>query len=239
MINGKKILAIIPARSGSKGVLNKNIKYINKKPLIAWTIIESLKSKYIDKIVVSSDSKKILKISQKYGNIDIHCRPKKLSKDKSKITDVIKNTLIYFSNYEYIVLLQPTSPLRNMIIIDKCLKKVIKQNINSAASITKVTKNINWFFKLKKNNKGILPLKNIFPNDTNRQAAENYYQFSGDFYIIKKKWFLKNYKIVHKNTLVTYIKNDLTIDIDNDDDFKKATKLQKKKLLKYGGRGKN
>ena len=152
MINKKKILAIIPARSGSKGLPNKNIKKLIDKPLIAWTLEEALKSKYIDEIIVSSDSKKILDISKKYKNIIQHLRSKKLSQDNTKIVDVILNILISYKEYDYIVLLQPTSPFKKINDIDLCLRKTIKQNYKSVASVHKVKNNVEWFFGINKKN---------------------------------------------------------------------------------------
>ena len=107
-----KVLAIIPARGGSKGILNKNIKNFNGKPLIQWTIESALKSKLIDKIVVSSDSHKIINISKKLG-ADIVFRPKNISGDNATTESAVKHCVKYFKNsYETIVILSPTSPLR-------------------------------------------------------------------------------------------------------------------------------
>ena len=90
-----EILTIIPARSGSKGVKNKNIKLINGKPLIYWTIKEAKKSK-LSQIIVSTDSKKILRISKKFGADVPFLRPKKISKDNTEMTDVLKHALNFF-----------------------------------------------------------------------------------------------------------------------------------------------
>ena len=118
----KKILALIPARGGSKGIKNKNIKLFNGKPLIEWTIRSALNSKLIDKIVVSSDSNKILNISKKLG-VDVILRPKNISGDKASTESVIKHCIKYYKNfYQTVVLLSPTSPLRKKNDIDKAIK---------------------------------------------------------------------------------------------------------------------
>ena len=132
-----KILAFIPARGGSKGIPNKNIKLFNGKPLIEWTINSALKSKLISKVIVSSDSKKILSISKKLG-ADIVLRPKNISGDfattESAIKHYIKNTK---ESFDTIVLLSPTSPIRKMKDIDNAIKefKSKKQDSCFSASI--------------------------------------------------------------------------------------------------------
>ena len=118
-----KILAFIPARGGSKGIPNKNIKLFNGKPLIQWTIKSALKSKLINKVIVSSDSKKILSLSKKFG-ADVILRPKNISGDlattASAIKHYIKNTK---ESFDTIVLLSPTSPLRKKKDIDNAIKE--------------------------------------------------------------------------------------------------------------------
>ena len=126
MKNNKKIIAIIPARSGSKGLLNKNIKLFNKKPLIYWTIKSALQSKYIDKCFVSTDSKKISNLSKKFGADSSFLRPKNISGHQSDISSTIIHTLKKFNNdYDIIILLQPTSPLRDVKDINQSLELFI------------------------------------------------------------------------------------------------------------------
>ena len=116
----KTFLAIIPARGGSKRLPRKNLLDLSGKPLIAWSIEAGLKSKYIDKLVVSSDDNKILDIADTY-NIQAIKRPKKLSNDTATTFDAIKHTIDKLESYDYIVLLQPTSPLRNCKHIDESI----------------------------------------------------------------------------------------------------------------------
>ena len=121
------ILAIIPARGGSKGIPHKNIQNLAGKPLIAYTIIAAKKSKLIDKIVVSTDDKKIAKISEACGIEVPFLRPKNISKDNSSTIEVVKHTLEFLrTNQDYIpdmiIVLQPTSPLRTTRLIDNAIK---------------------------------------------------------------------------------------------------------------------
>jgi CMP-N-acetylneuraminic acid synthetase len=116
----KEILAIIPARGGSKTIPGKNIREIHGKPLIAWTIEPALECKFLDKIVVSTDDPKISEISKKYGAEVPFLRPKKISEDNSPTIDALIYTIDSLKNIghnpEIIVLLQPTSPLRTVKI---------------------------------------------------------------------------------------------------------------------------
>ena len=117
----KTFLAIIPARGGSKRLPRKNILDLCGKPLISWSIEAALKSKYISKVVVSSDDEEILNISSNFG-ADIIKRPYELANDTATTFDTVKHTIDNFENYDYIVLLQPTSPLRNEKHIDEAIE---------------------------------------------------------------------------------------------------------------------
>ena len=130
MIGQQRLLAIIPARGGSKRLPRKNILDLSGKPLIAWTIEAALNSKYIDRIVVSTDDQEIANISIKHGAEVPFLRPKSLATDDASSIDTVINVLgeieIIDQHYEYIVLLQPTSPLRTEIDIDKAIELLEK-----------------------------------------------------------------------------------------------------------------
>ncbi len=144
----KKFICIIPARSSSKEIKNKNIQIVGGKPLIYWTIKEAVKSKFFSKVIVSTDSPKIKKISEKYGAECPFLRPKKLSGDKTPTIQVINHAVRFlknkmnFTNYDYVVLLQPTSPLRKVSDIDKSIKLFLsKKNSSSLISVSEVYDN--------------------------------------------------------------------------------------------------
>ena len=141
--NNEEILAIIQARGGSKTIPGKNIKLIAGKPLISWTIEEAKKSKYIDRIVVSTDDKKIAAVAKKYGAEVPFLRPKKLAADKAKSIDLLQHALWWLKeneNYcpDVVVQLKPTNPLRKAVHIDNCIKIFLKsKNIDSLITVTK------------------------------------------------------------------------------------------------------
>ena len=145
-----KILAFIPARGGSKGIPNKNIKLFNGKPLIEWTIDSALKSKLISKVIVSSDSQKILSISKKLGAETV-LRPKNISGDfattESAIKHYIKNTK---ESFDTIVLLSPTSPIRKINDIDNAIKEFKSKKLDSCFSASILLDFLIWKLNKKK-----------------------------------------------------------------------------------------
>ena len=138
----KKILCVIPARSGSKGIKNKNMVYLKGKPLIYWTIKVAKKIRYFDKIVVSTNSKKIKKFSEK-NKVEVpYLRSEKLASDKTPMDDVIRDILKYYKNFNYlpyaVVILQPTSPFRQLSTINNACKIFIKKKLDSLISIEEI-----------------------------------------------------------------------------------------------------
>ncbi|MFA6356746.1 MAG: acylneuraminate cytidylyltransferase family protein [Candidatus Omnitrophota bacterium] len=141
MYKNKKILALVPARGGSKGLPGKNIRMLSGKPLIAWSIEQALASRYIDRVVVSTESKEIAAAAKKYGAPVPFMRPDELATDKASSIGVILHALGYFSargeEYDYLVLLEPTSPLRAAGDLDSAIKKLV-DNSSRADSLVSV-----------------------------------------------------------------------------------------------------
>ncbi len=131
LLDSKKILAVIPARSKSKRIRNKNLRIFNKKPLIYWTIKAAQTSTLINKTLVSSDSINLLKKCKEFGVDYLIKRPNILSNDTADSWDVVRHALSKLKKknifFDYIIMLQPTSPLRNSEHIDQCLKKLKKK----------------------------------------------------------------------------------------------------------------
>ena len=137
-----KVLGLINARGGSKGVPRKNIKLLCGKPLIAWSIEAGLNSKYVNKLVVSTDDSEIAEISRKYGADVPFLRPKELASDNSLQIDAIKHAIHFLEEsghyFDIILLLQPTTPLRKTADIDCSLKLLFEENADTVISITDV-----------------------------------------------------------------------------------------------------
>lgn len=119
-----KVLGVIPARGGSKRIPDKNLKFFNGKPLIAWTILEAQKSEYIDDLVVSTDSKKIAYIAEELG-CEVIMRPDEISGDTASSWDAVKQVLSIKKGFEFVVLLQPTSPQRTVNDIDNAINMTV------------------------------------------------------------------------------------------------------------------
>ena len=143
MIKEKSVLAVIPARGGSKGLPGKNILPLAGKPLIAWSIDAANGSQYIDRCIISTDDKDISDVAKKYGGNVPFLRPSHLANDDSPTIDVLVHTLQYFKNqsveFDYLVLLEPTSPLRDSDDIDSAIN-LLHQNREIADSIVGVSK---------------------------------------------------------------------------------------------------
>ena len=145
MYKDKSFLAIIPARGGSKGLVGKNTKVLCGKPLIAWSIESGLKSKYIDEVMVSTDYQSIADIAKEYGANVPFLRPDELANDTAKSFDAVKHTIDFYKNelnkeFDYIVLLEPTSPLREDTDINNMIEKMInmEDRFDSIVSIGEV-----------------------------------------------------------------------------------------------------
>lgn len=219
MFNGKKILAVIPARGGSKGIPYKNIVDAGGKPLIAWTIQEAKKSKYIDKLILSSEDAKIIETALKYGCEVPFVRPAELSKDETPGVDPVLHALNFFNGqYDYIVLLQPTSPLRTAEDIDKCIENCIVNRSNSCVSVKEAKEHPYLMYTIE--NKLLSPFIKEKKKVDRRQDLPPVYILNGAVYVTNCEWLLINKKFVDENTIAYLMPAERSIDIDTKDDLK-------------------
>lgn len=223
-----KIISIIPARGGSKGIPKKNIIDLNGKPLIAYTIEASLKSKFITKTIVSSDSDEILEISKKYG-ADVLKRQIELALDTTASEPVITHVLKNIENideYEYLILLQPTSPLRDERDIDEAFEKLLNSNADGLISTKVIDNKILKAFLDDENGylKGVS--NNSFPF-MRRQDLPKVYMPNGAIYIIKIKDFLKEEKLFTEKIISFEMSEEKSLDVDTFDDIKNIINLSK------------
>ena len=221
----KKVLAIIPARGNSKSIKLKNIVNLNGKPLIEYTINAAKRSKQIDDLIVSTDNKKIKKICEKLKCQVPFLRPKKLASDFTPTFPVILHALNFMEKtlkkeYEYILLLQPTSPLRTFTDIDESIKKIKKQKkFDSLVSVSEVGPNHPYRMKVIKNKKLINFFEQGFEDMRPRQKLPKIYIRNGAIYIIRKKILLKKKSLVGYNTLPHIMKKNNSINIDSLEDL--------------------
>jgi CMP-N-acetylneuraminic acid synthetase len=223
-------LIIIPARKGSKRIKNKNLVKVNNKPLIYWTInfAKKIKNKNYD-LVVSSDCNKIKKICNNESVFFLE-RPKKISGDHVSMHKVIFDTLEKINkNYKYIILLQPTSPLRKLNLVSKAIN--ILDNKTNFDSLIHLAQDFSFTGKLK---------KNIWKPDFNlykrTQDIKNKFVPTGALYVYRSFLYKKNIKLP-KKTYGLVVKNEPWIDIDFENDLEILDFYLKdkknKKLLVY------
>jgi CMP-N,N'-diacetyllegionaminic acid synthase len=227
----EKIIAIIPARSGSKSIKDKNILRLKNKSLIAWAIESCIKSKVFFKIYLSTDSIKYAKIAKKYKNVEVIIRPKKISKDFSTDYEMINHAMNTIKeDYELIAHIRPTSPLRKTKDIKSAIKSFINTKNNSLRSVHEMSESSYKSVEIKK---GLLsPLANIKKSldeiNLPRQNFNKTYSPNGIIDIYRKNFVLKHRKLFGKR--VKAFITDYSQEVDNMQDFRYIEYLCKKKL---------
>ncbi|MDC0533545.1 acylneuraminate cytidylyltransferase family protein [Candidatus Pelagibacter sp.] len=219
-----KIICTICMRANSQEVKNKNLKIINKKPLMYFTIKSAIKSKLFDKIVVSSDSKKIQSLSKKFGAEVIFTRPKRLSSKYIPKLNVIKHAVLesekHFNHkFNYVVDLDVTAPCRDANDVKKAFKKFKKSKKNMLVSVAKSKKNP--YFNMLEIKKGQISLvkknsRKIF----SRQQSPTVYDMNAAIYIWKRNKLLQSKNLLQKSLSIYEMPQEKSIDIDTELDFR-------------------
>ena len=222
MFKGRRFLALIPARGGSKGLKDKNIRQLNNKPLLAYTIEAAKESRIFDRIIVSTDSEKIAAVALKYGAEVPFMRPKELATDTASSMDVLIYTieLLQESNdkYDYVALLQPTSPLRTSQDIVGAVNLLIEKNANSVVSVCKVEHSPLWSNTLPED----LSLKDfIRPEIRNlrRQDLPIFYRLNGAIYIVKVSYILESKDFFGQESYAYIMPVNRSVDTDTELDL--------------------
>ncbi len=222
MYKDKKIICLIPARGGSKGLKLKNIKIFAGEPLIAHTIKAAINSKLIDNIYVSTEDEKISEISKNYGAVVVK-RPEELARDETKTIEVVLdflNKLSFNNDKTIVILLQPTSPLRTIEDIDNAIRIFLEGKCESVISVCKLNHSPLWSFKLENNY-----LKSFFNQDyleKRRQELPFLYTPNGAIYISTPK-ILNQYLSFFGDKIIPYLMPfERSIDIDSEEDFNLA-----------------
>ena len=233
MYKNKTFLAIIPARGGSKGLPGKNTKELCGKPLIAWSIEAGLKSKYLDKVVVSTDYQSIADIAKEYGASVPFLRPDYLASDTATSFDAVKHTIDYYKNelnkeFDYIVLLEPTSPLREVDDIDNMIEKILtmEDRFDSIVSIGEVHEHPSIMKKII--NHTLIQYWKDLEMTTRRQDNDIAFFPYGVAYIVKKNIFLSEKTFYTKRNTFFEVKRYQCYEIDDIYDF-----LAIENIMKY------
>jgi CMP-N,N'-diacetyllegionaminic acid synthase len=229
------ILGITLARGGSKKIKNKNIIKINKYPLIYYTIKESLKSIYLTRYIVSTDSKKIAKISKQYKAEVPFLRPKKISKDKSSSAAALKHALLYLEKkynmkFDYVVEIMNTNPLKTYKDIDNVIKIITKNNFDSVIAVNQVFDHHPARIKKIEQNRLVdFAVKEKL--ESRRQDLKPYaYARSGSIYAMSRKFVMKGLRYKSKVSVPYILPQSRFINIDEKNDLELARVLIKKKI---------
>lgn len=215
-------IAIIPARSGSKGLKDKNIKLLNGKPLLAYTIEAARDSKLFDEIMVSTDSKEYADIAKKWGAHVPFLRSEVLSNDTASSWDVVKDVLKKYNeqgeDFDTVTLLQPTSPLRTSNDIVQGYTVMNDKHANYVVSVSEMDHSPLW--------SNVLPQDHSLENFLNkehtgkpRQQLPSYYRINGALYIVKTDYLMKADDIYKEKSFATIMAKENSIDIDDEIDF--------------------
>ncbi|SDS01213.1 acylneuraminate cytidylyltransferase family protein [Gramella sp. MAR_2010_147] len=228
-----KILGVIPARGGSKGILGKNIKLLGGKPLLGYTIDSVVESKLLTKCILSSDSEEIIKAGKRLGVEIPFIRPAEFAKDETPSIEVIKHALEFFaaSNeyFDTVCLLQPTTPFRRDGLIDDAIKKFDSGSYDSLVSVRKVPHQYNphWVFEEKKGKLEIATgEKEII---SRRQELPKAYHRDGAIYLTKTEVILNSNSLLGNKIGFIDTTDEDYVNLDSMEDWKKAEEILKKR----------
>lgn len=225
MINNKRIVGVIPARAGSKGIPNKNMALLKNKPLIYWTIMAAKKSRYLDEVIVSTDDPIIQNYAKEHDCKADFLRPAALSTDQASSVDVVRDVLGREDGFCYLVLLQPTSPLRRSEDIDACVQLSVTKELQSLVSITK--SNEHPFLAYERGEFG--DLKPFVSRGSGvslrRQDLPSSFRINGAIYCVNVDWFKENKALISDNSHGYVMPAHNSLDIDTLEDLARAESI--------------
>jgi len=232
MYKGKTILCIIPARGGSKGLPGKNIKLLCGKPLVAYSIEHARQSRLIDRIIVSTDDKKIANIAGRYGANVPFIRPKHLARDNSGTIDVLLHAINFLKKnerkiYDIIVLLHATTPLRTPSDVDNCIKLLVNKKCDSVFSVSEAHRNP-YFNMVELNRRGVPHLVKK-GNYKSRQEAPRVFDMNSSIYVWRTATLEKCRKTLLPESRIYIMPPERSVDIDDKIDFILAEALISKR----------
>lgn len=219
MIRGKSVLGIVPARGGSKGVSRKNIRLVAGKPLITWTIEEAKKSRYIDRLVLSSEDPEIIQIAQAAGCEVPFVRPAELSRDETPGIVPVLHALGELPRYDCVILLQPTSPLRSAADIDGAIEFCVGQSARLCVSVCEADKSPYWMYSLGPTGGHLQPLVPFPDREVCRQDLPKAYVLNGAIFLADTAYLTKQKTFLSEETRAYVMPRERSLDIDTEWDF--------------------
>lgn len=228
MINNKSVLAIIPARGGSKGLPGKNIKPVGGKPMIAWTIEAAKQSKYIDRIVLSSDDEQIIQTAKQYECDVPFVRPTKLAQDNSPAIDAVLHALHELPHHDITVLLQPTCPLRDCNDIDSAISLMLAKRAKGCVSVSVPDKSPYWMYTTNQHGR-MRPLLNAELAAKQRQELPPVHVLNGAIYVINTDYLINTRNFVADDTVPYVMAKEHSVDVDYELDLNVVEFLMERK----------
>lgn len=218
MIGTRRVLALIPARGGSKGLPGKNILSVAGRPLLAWSVDAARASRCVDRVVLSSDDNAIMAAARACGCDVPFVRPAALASDTATTIDVVMHALDALPGYELIVLLQPTSPQRTANDIDSACERLAASGAPACVSVCLVDQSPYWMYRLGEG-QGLVPVIEPPPGVTRRQDLPPVYALNGAVYVADAAWLRQTRAFVTRETVAHVMPAERSIDIDTIADF--------------------
>ena len=221
MVSFNKILAVIPARSGSKGLEHKNIKLLNGHPLLAWSIL-SAKRLGVEEIYLSTDNREYAEVGKKYGACVPSLRPKSISNDRSTDDEFLRHAINLYSesgkNFSHVLHLRPTTPCRSVSVMKKALDNIQHNNAPYLRSCHPAPESpMKWYYKRDNLAKQLSAEYKLSPRDENRQSYETVYIPNGYIDILNVEHFMKNDDLY--KTKVLLFETEPVIEVDTKFEF--------------------
>lgn len=211
------MVAVIPARGGSKGVFRKNLRKINNQTILARAIFSAKASQYIDRVIVSSEDHEIIEEAKIAGAEVPFIRPFELARDDTPGIEPVLHCLSQIKSCDYVLLLQVTSPLRTTFDIDSCIEFCISNDSPACVSVVETAEHPSWMFTLDGSGKMKQMMSGEIPH--RRQDLEPVYVPNGAIYIAKSEWLVRNKTFITQETSAYVMPRERSLDIDSEFDF--------------------
>ena len=222
MLDGRKIVGIIAARGGSKGFPGKHLALLGNRSILSWTIEAAKGSTLLDRVVLSSDDPQIIAEAKRCGCEVPFVRPPEMATDEAPIVDVIIHALKQLPGFDYVVLLQGSSPLRTAGDIDDAIRTCIGTGSRACVTLTEGEKSPTWMYRIKEDGRLKPLIRNMEDRHRRRQDLEAVYVLNGAVYIAEISWFEKKRSFLTHQTIGHCMPRERSVDIDTLADLKLA-----------------
>jgi N-acylneuraminate cytidylyltransferase len=219
VIDDQTVLAVIPARGNSKGLPRKHLLDAGGKPVISWSIEAAQESRYIDRLILSSENEEIIAVAEEWGCEIAFTRPAELATDTAKVEDVLIHALeTVAEQYDYLVLLQPTSPLRTAADIDGCLETCRSTGAPACVSVNEPRKSPYWMFRIGDDGQ-MHPLFAEYQGTFRRQDLPPAQAVNGAVYVAEVAWFRDQRSFIGPDTRAYIMPSARSVDLDGEQDL--------------------